>query len=175
MKVSQHTQLQKSGLETSVKRIEKELESAIKGDRVVELLLTIPGCGKISAAMIRAYTDDINRFSTAKKYSSFSGVVPWVQNSNETVHHGRITKRGPKELRTAFVQVVMGMRRYHNVTGDWYLMGNYERLKADKGSGKSIIATARKLAVIVWHMLSKDEPFNVNLMMKKGSLLETDS
>jgi transposase len=68
---------------------------------MVELLMTIPGCGEICAWTIRAYTDDIKRFGTAKKYSAYAGQGPWVQNSNERVHHGKITKRGPEELRTA--------------------------------------------------------------------------
>ena len=76
------------------------------------LLQTIPGVGLITAATIRAYTDDIDRYESAKKYSAHAGLVPWVQNSNETIRHGHITKRGPVELRTAFVQVVMGMIRY---------------------------------------------------------------
>jgi hypothetical protein len=33
-------------------------------------------------------------------------------------------------------------------------------LKRAKGSGRSIIATARVLSEIVWHMLSKGEPFD---------------
>ena len=148
----------------SVKRIEDELERLTENDSVVELLQTIPGCGKISAWTIRAYTDDIKRFATAKKYAAFSGMAPWVQNSNETVRHGRITKRGPEELRTAYVQVVMGMRRYQKVTASWRLMKRYDRLKANKGSGRSIIATARKLTMIAWHMLTKNEPFNMKLM-----------
>lgn len=151
-------------LSESVKRIEAELEKLTAMDKAVELLQTIPGCGKISAWTIRAYTDDINRFATAKKYAAYSGMAPWVHNSNETVRHGSITKRGPEELRTSFVQVVMGMRRHQKVTGRWRLMKRYDRLKANKGSSKSIIATARKLAMIVWHMLHKDEPFKTELM-----------
>ena len=154
-------------LEASVKRIEDELEQLTEHDKVVKLLKTIPGCGKISAWTIRAYTDDIKRFSTSKKYASFSGMAPWVQNSNDHIHHGRITKRGPVELRTAYVQVVMGMRRYMKVTCDWRLMQRYERLKTRKGSGKSIIATARKVSTIVWHMLTKNESFDVSLMNDK--------
>ena len=61
----------------------------------------------ITASTIRAYTDDIKRYASAKKYSAYAGLVPWVQNSNETIHHGHITKRGAVELRTAFVQCVM--------------------------------------------------------------------
>ena len=71
--------------------------------------MTIRGCGKITAWIIRSYTEDIGRFASAKKYAAFCGLVPWVQDSNETVKHGRITKRGPQELRTAYVQLVLGI------------------------------------------------------------------
>ena len=98
-------------LEENIKGIEKEIRALAEGDRVVELLMTIPECGEIGAWTIRAWTDDIKRFANPKKYAAYAGLVPWVQNSNETIHHGRITKRGPEELRTALVQVVMGMRR----------------------------------------------------------------
>ncbi|MDR0375737.1 MAG: transposase, partial [Treponema sp.] len=65
-----------------VKGIEDELRRLAAGDRVVELLMTIPGCGEISAWTIRAYTDDIKRFASPKKYAAYAGLVPWVQNSN---------------------------------------------------------------------------------------------
>jgi len=154
-------------LEGSIKSIEKECRILMKGDRMVELLLTIPGCGEICAWIIRAYTDDINRFSSAKKYVSFAGLAPWVQNSNDTIHHGRITKRGPKELRTALVQVVMGLRRMKAKTLTWRLMQRYEMMKSAKGSGKSIIATARKIATIIWRILTVEEEFSVEKMVDK--------
>ncbi|GAB1432502.1 IS110 family transposase [Spirochaetota bacterium] len=160
-------------LEENVKLIEKELEKLTEGDDAVRLLLTIPGCGPITAWTIRAFTDDINRFSSAKKYSAYAGLVPWVQNSNETVHHGRITKRGPEELRTALVQLVLGMRRCKQ-TLSWRLMERYNVMKSNKGSGKSIIATARKVSKIVWCMLAAGEEFNVNLMVDKKLKAKAD-
>ena len=47
-------------------------------------------------------------------------LVPWVSDSNETVHHGKITKRGPQELRTAFVQLGHGDKALqgHRVVAD---------------------------------------------------------
>lgn len=151
-------------LEETVKGIEEELRALTAGDRMVELLLSIPGCGEIGAWTIRAYTDDIGRFVDAKHYAAYAGLAPWVQNSNETVRHGRITKRGPEELRTALVQVVMGMRRLKERTPVQRLMERHEAMKRRKGSGKSIIATARKVAGIIWHMLSEGEEFNTALM-----------
>jgi len=151
-------------IEENINRIEKELRELTKGDRMVELLKTIPGCGEVNAWTIRAYTDDISRFASPKKYASYSGMAPWVQNSNETIHHGKITKRGPKELRTALVQVVMGIRRMKQKTLSWRLMQRYEMMKSSKGSGKAIIATARKMAIIIWNMLTNDVVFDMALM-----------
>jgi transposase len=154
-------------LEENIKGIEKQLRAMVKGDRMVELLLTIPGCGEIGAWTIRAYTDDIKRFASPKKYASFAGLAPWVQNSNETTRHGSITKRGPKELRTALVQVVMGIRRMKAKTMTWRLMQRYEAMKKSKGSGKSIIAAARKMATIIWNMLTGDVEFEIGKMIDK--------
>jgi transposase len=120
---------------------------------------------------IRAFLDDIGRFASAKKFAAFAEPALWVQDSNETVRHGRITKRGPEELWTAPVQVVMGMRRLKAETLEWRLMRRHEALKRRAGSGKSIIATARKVAVIIWHMLSRNEEFNAALMID-GKLKE---
>jgi hypothetical protein len=42
----------------------------------------------------------------------------------------------------------------------WRLMQRYEAMKKGKGSGRAIIATARKIAVIIWNMLTGDVEFD---------------
>ena len=113
-------------IEENVKAIEKRLRALAAGDRTVQLLMTMPGCGEVGAWTIRAGTDDIARFASGKKHVSFAGLAPWVQNSNETIRHGKITRRGPKELRTALVQVAMGPRRVKARAGTWRLTRRYE-------------------------------------------------
>ena len=46
-------------------------------------------------------------------------------------------------------------------------MQRYEYMKKNKSSGKSIIATARKMAEIVWAMLSDKQDFDSSKMMGK--------
>lgn len=147
-------------VEAEVKKLEKLLQEKVAGDRVVELLLSIPGTGLITAATVRAYVDDISRFVGYKQFSAYAGLAPWVQSSNEREHYGSITKRGPEPLRTALVQMVLGMVRMRRVTGTYRLMNSYQAMKPYKGSGKTIIATARKLSKIIWFMLRNDEPFD---------------
>ena len=45
-------------------------------------------------------------------------------------------------------------------------------LKRNKGSGKAIIATARKIAVIIWNMLTEEADFEVGKMTDRN-LAET--
>ena len=161
--------------EESVNSIEQQLRMLTTGDKVVELLMTIPGCGEVCAWTIRAYIDDIKRFSSSKKLVSYAGLAPWVQNSNETIRHGKITKRGPEQLRTAIVQVVMGLRRMKEKTLSLRIMQRYEIMKASKGSGKTIIATARKIAVIIWHMLSEEVEFDFDKMTDKKLAKKSES
>ena len=150
---------------SEVKEIERVLCDLVSKDDDVALLQTIPGVGLITAATIRAHTDDINRYESAKKYAAHAGLVPWVQNSNKTIRHGHITRRGPVELRTAFVQMVMGMLRLQNKTDGYRLMRRYRTMKENKGTGKSVIATARKMSTIVYAILKKREPFNPSRML----------
>jgi transposase len=147
-------------LSREVKRYEQLIEAYVADDPMVAIIRTLPGAGLITGSTIRAYIDDISRFVSPGQLAAYAGLVPWVQHSNEVRHYGKTTKRGPKELRTALVQVVLGMVRMKRITGEYRIMLRYDRLKQVKGSGKSIIATARTLAEILWHMLTYNEPFD---------------
>jgi len=48
--------------------LEKRIKSFVKEDEITLLLKTIPGIGDIIAFLIRYETDDIDRFSSAKKF-----------------------------------------------------------------------------------------------------------
>ena len=155
-------------LADQIKDVEEQIESMVEDNEDVELLKTIPGVGKIGAATIASYTEDLERFDgDFKRFAAYIGIVPSVHNSNETVHLGRITKYGPQELRTAFVQVALGMIRLSKQTSNWRLIEDYRRKKKDKGSGRAIIAMTRKIARIVFVMLENREPFNPELMLSK--------
>ena len=148
-----------------IKAVEKQIQEMVREDDTVELLMTVPGIGLINAATIASYTKDIQRFDhDFKRFASYLGVVPSVHNSGDSEHYGRITKRGPQTLRTAFVQVAMGMIRQPQKTGEWKLMKDYELMKTNKGTGRAVIALTRKVARIVFAILNTREPFNPELM-----------
>lgn len=132
-----------------VKKIEKQIKEMTKENETIELLMTIPGIGFVGATTIASYVDGISRFDgDFKKFSSYLGIIPSAHNSADTVRMGHITKRGPQELRTAFVQVAMGIIRQPQNTSEWKLMKDYQTMKISKGSGRAIIALTRKVARI---------------------------
>ena len=152
---------------TQVKKIEEQIREMTKENETVSLLMTMPGIGFVGATTIASFIDDIERFDgDFKRFSSYLGIIPSVHNSADTVRMGHITKRGPQELRTAFVQVAMGIIRQPQNTSKWKLMKDYQTMKISKGSGRAIIALTRKVARIVFAMLNNKEAFNPELMKK---------
>jgi transposase len=127
--------------------------------------------GLVTSSTIRAWTADIDRFNSYKEYASYCGLVPYLKESNDVTYLGHITKRGPKELRAAMVQVVMGMLRVREKNPDWIFYQRYGYWKSKKSSGKAIIACARKMSRVIYCMLKNKEGFNPEKMKpeKKNS------
>jgi hypothetical protein len=72
--------------------------------------------------------------------------------ASETTRRGGITKWGRKRLRTVCIQAVLAMV---NRT-DTPLMEFYQKKKREKGAGKAICATVRKLLTIIFVLLKKE-------------------
>lgn len=138
-------------LKNSIKKLDEQISDRGKGLKGYDNLVSIKGIGSRSATILLSVIGDINDFATAGKLASYFGIVPKVRDSNETVRHGRITKHGSKLARTTLVQCTLAAKRFSP-----YLRRYYERVKSNRGSGKAIIATARKLLNIIFDTLKDD-------------------
>jgi hypothetical protein len=67
------------------------------------------------------------------------------------------------------------MRRLKKRTLNWRLMERYEAMKKSKGSGKSITAATRKVAVIIGRMLSEGKEFDAGLMIDRNLKKKAES
>jgi transposase len=147
-------------LKGRIRELERKMEKMTVDDQAVKLLRSIPGTGIVNASAVRGIIADVERFDDPKKMAAYAGLVPWVSNSNETVRHGHITKRGSTILRNALVQMAMGMiRHWASGKGDTKmpLYHWYRRIAGRTSGGKSKIALARKMTHIVWAMLKNGE------------------
>ena len=142
------------GLDKEITLLEKQLEESCEGIEDVNLLMTIPGIGILRAAIIYAETGDINRFKSRKAFASYTGLVPTVRASGESTYTGGITKTGSKPLRYALVEAAVTACRKSPV-----LHRMYYRILHRSNSQKARVAIAHKLALTIYAMLKKKEPF----------------
>lgn len=123
-------------------------------DKVVGWLDSLPGIGAFFSVLIRYEVDDIARFRTAKKFASYTGLVPSTSSSGRRTVHGRLTKQGNKWLRWALIEAVSPAIR----CSPW-LRRYYEGIKGRRGAKDARVATARKLAELVWTVWTDGRPY----------------
>ena len=88
------------------------IAEAVKNNHDALLLKSIPGVGDYTALIIASAIDGIERFRSSEKLSAYAGLVPSVRSSADTVHHGRITRRGDNIFRWILVECVYSHVRY---------------------------------------------------------------
>ena len=87
-------------LTTEINEIETEIKSIM--DKINSPILTIPGIGYNTGAMIIAEIGDFNRFDSADKILAYAGMSPSTYQSGQLENcHSHMEKRGSRYLRYA--------------------------------------------------------------------------
>jgi transposase len=121
----------------------------------IKRLMTVPGVNLICAATFIAAVGDPKRFLTSRKLVAYLGLDPRVKQSGQApTRSGRISKRGSASARWALVEAA-----WSTVLQPGPLHAFYQRTRNRRGHGKAIVATARKLAVLFWCMLTRSEDY----------------
>ena len=123
-------------------------------DPRVKLLITMPGVDITVALSILAALGNIDRFSDGDHLAAYLGLVPSTRQSGEHCYHGPITKRGNGKARWLLIQAAQHLAAHPGPLGVFF-----RRLATRKNRNVAVVATARKLAVIAWHMLTKNQPY----------------
>ena len=141
-------------IEKQIVRLDQLLaEEAYQSDKV-RLLMTLPGVDFTTVQTLIAAFGDVSRFPSANKAASYLGLVPSTRQSAGKCYHGPITKRGRSQARSMLVEGAQHLRNHPGPLGNFF-----RRLKKRKNHNVAVVATARKLAMIAWRMLSTGEPY----------------
>ena len=142
-------------LEAEVEALEREIARHALAWPEILRLMSVPGVNVNTAATFLASVGDIRRFSSPRKLVSYLGLDPRVHQSGGTpARHGRISKEGPSEARHMLGEVAWKVTL---TAGP--LRAFFERIRARRGSQVAATATARKLVVLFWHMLTSEEDY----------------
>lgn len=132
--------------------VEKNLDELCPGHH----LRSIPGIGPVSTAAILAEVGDISRFPTVRHFIGYCGLYPIVRESGQSKHRYRMTRKGNRMLKMTLLVASTAAHRYNPVVAAFHdrQLGKGKSKKAAGG------ASARKLAELVYTILSKDEPWS---------------
>jgi hypothetical protein len=135
--------------------IEREIARDAFANPDAQRLMTVPGIDMVVAVGLLAAIGPVTRFEAPDKLVSYLGLNPTVHQSGEgRPRHGRISKQGRTHARTMLVEAA-----WQAVRGPGPLRAFYERVARRRGTHIAAVAVARKLAVIVWHLLRRGEDY----------------
>lgn len=137
-----------------IEEVEARIEECGQHSEVAELLATIPGVGVFTALLLESEIGDIDRFPSPKKLAAYCGLVPSVHSSGQVTRRGKITKEGNRWLRWALVEAAGKVKERSA-----HYRRFYERILHKKGKKVARVACARKLAVTIYWMWKRREPF----------------
>ncbi len=141
-------------IEVELAELEERLVREAWEDEKVRLLMSIPGIDYTVAQTCLAAIGDVSRFANPKKLSAYLGLNPSTRQSGGHCYHGPITKQGNAHARWLLVQAAQHLGQYRGPLGQ-----TMRRIVSRKNHKVAVVACARKLAVLLWHVLSSGEPF----------------
>jgi transposase len=155
------------GLTRSIREVDRALGAQERTDARAARLRTMPKVGRITAMTTVGTLDEPGRFGSSRKVVSYSGLAPTVRSSGERTAYGPISREGRSELRAVWVQVahlvVRDRRRSSQPLRTWY-----HRVARRRGKKTAIVALARKLLVIAYHILRDETVYDARRLKRAG-------
>lgn len=147
-----------SFIQNQVLDVEKEIEILL--EKLNSPITTIPGIGSVNGATILGEIGDIKRFSNPSKLVAYAGIDSSISQSGEyesTYNH--MSKRGSPYLRRALFQSALRAEFCDPVFSDYY----QKKISEGKHHLVATNAVARKLCHTIFAVLTKNEPYQIQV------------
>lgn len=157
-------------LEKEIKKLESTIEETLKEDNAlwpkVERILTIPGVGIKTIAVLIAETNGFVSFENQGQLVSYSGYDIVESQSGKRAGKTRISKKGNAHIRRAMHMPSLCVVRFHVKS----FKALHTRLLArGKTKMQAYVAVQRKLLIVIWALWQKDEIFDPEFSQKNAS------
>ena len=129
------------------------------------IVMSIPGIGFISASVVLSEIGNYRDFQTQDQLAKWCGLNPGENESAGKKKKCGITKRGSKHIRVVLVQAAQTLSRMKNTR----LTRFFQRLSKKKEHNVAIIAVARKLICLIYHLLINQELYQEDECRKRRS------
>ena len=126
-------------------------------ENYIQLLMTIPGVSRKSAIIIISELGiDVSQWSSHRKLAAWAGLAPGCNESAGKKKSIKISKAGVY-IKPCLVQVAHAAVKDKNCD---YYADKFSRISKRRGKKRAIIAIARKILVVIYHILKTGEVFN---------------
>jgi transposase len=142
-------------LTAELRQVGRLIRRVVRADPRAKLLESIPGIGELSAYLVLYEVGEIERFHSAKHFASYCALVPTTRQSADHRHSGHIGRSGNLLLKWALTEAAHAARR-----ADPAMAALYERIRRRKGPNLAKVAVAHKLAIAVYHVWTRNEPYH---------------
>jgi transposase len=148
-------------LETQLAELDKEINQLTSSNPDVKkkntLLLTVPGVGRITSAVLIARLPELG-VCNRKQIAALVGTAPYNQDSG-TKKGKRRTKGGREDIRCVLYMAILSATRFNPIIKSYY----DKLIKAGKLTKVAQVACMRKLLVILNTMMRTQTAWNPNI------------
>ena len=134
--------------------LEQEIQKLISADKEMkakcDILTSIPGIGKTTAALLISDLDELGRVN-ARQISALAGVAPMNWDSG-TKHGNRMIRGGRRRVRNALYMCAVTCSRRSDTFGRTY----QNLIKRGKNPKVALTAVMRKLVIIANTLITED-------------------
>lgn len=135
-----------AGIGASLKAVERAIEDTIADDpelsRLMALLTSIEGVGRVTATYILVSTDGFRAFADPKKYACHSGVAPFPHESGKVVRSQKVSNMADKKAKALLHLCALSAVKVSSE------MGAYYRRKVEEGKHVNSVLNAVKNKLI---------------------------
>jgi transposase len=136
-------------LTTAANALEREILQVVAA--LAPTLLSVPGCGGLTAAKLLAETADVRRFRSKDAFARHNGTAPLPVWSSNAVRH-RLSRTGNRQLNAAIHRIAITQKRIHE-PARVYLQ---RRIGAGNTRVEALRVLKRKLSDVVYRALLAD-------------------
>ena len=156
-------------IDLQIAKVEEKLAALCAQEPVVTLLATLPGVNTIIAATFVSVIDEAGRFRDAHQVESYLGLVPRETTSGgaDKRRLGSITLKGNSYCRAMLVQAGWQVLRRKSTEGP--LQAWAHAVSKRRGRKVATVATARRLAGILWAMWRDGTAYDPRLLNLHGA------
>ena len=145
-------------LQSKVEEIELQIHDCVLA--LAPPILTIPGIGAASAAVILSEFGDLSKFNSPSKLLSFAGMEPGYFQSGTSESTGKMVKHGSSHLRYAMMNCAQTV-----INNEPTFAAYYAKKRAEgKEHRVALTHVAKKLLRVIYTLQTKELSYNPDLV-----------